>query len=99
MIHQKAYQKIKKVADDIKAIKIQGATNITKETVKAIIKYGKEINSKTSSQQQNIQQGKDCITEKSKRMEEFVAKCGCNCSTCPSYKDNLKTNEDRKRLC
>lgn len=30
-------------------------------------------------------------------MEEFIAKCGCNCSNCPSYKEKLKTIEDRKR--
>ncbi len=30
-------------------------------------------------------------------MEEFTAKCGCNCINCLTYKENLKTNEDRKR--
>jgi len=30
-------------------------------------------------------------------MEELTAKCGCSCSHCPSYKENLKTAADRKR--
>lgn len=30
-------------------------------------------------------------------MEDFIAKCGCNCATCPTYKDNLPTNEEKKR--
>ncbi|MFC1512109.1 DUF3795 domain-containing protein [Candidatus Latescibacterota bacterium] len=30
-------------------------------------------------------------------MEEFIAKCGCNCSNCPSYKENLKTIIARKQ--
>jgi hypothetical protein len=30
-------------------------------------------------------------------MEESIAKCGFNCGNCPSYKENLKTIEDRKR--
>jgi hypothetical protein len=28
-------------------------------------------------------------------MNEIIAKCGCNCSRCPTYKENLKTKEDR----
>ena len=28
-------------------------------------------------------------------MKEMIAKCGCNCSRCPTYKENLKTKEDR----
>ena len=30
-------------------------------------------------------------------MNNFIAKCGCNCSQCPTYKSNLKSFEDRKR--
>jgi len=30
-------------------------------------------------------------------MNELIAKCGCNCSQCPTYKNNLQTFEDRKR--
>jgi hypothetical protein len=30
-------------------------------------------------------------------MDEIFAKCGCNCSQCPTFKDNLQTLEDRKR--
>lgn len=30
-------------------------------------------------------------------MEETIAKCGCNCSRCPTYKENLKTKTDRIR--
>ena len=30
-------------------------------------------------------------------MNTFVAKCGCNCSKCPTYKNNLRTFEDRQR--
>jgi hypothetical protein len=30
-------------------------------------------------------------------MDEMIAKCGCNCSKCPTYKNNLQTPEDRKR--
>jgi hypothetical protein len=30
-------------------------------------------------------------------MTEMIAKCGCNCSRCSTYKENLKTNEDRIR--
>ena len=30
-------------------------------------------------------------------MNELIAKCGCNCSQCPTFKDNLQTFEDRKR--
>ena len=30
-------------------------------------------------------------------MDEMIAKCGCNCSRCPTYKNNLQTPEDRKR--
>lgn len=28
-------------------------------------------------------------------MEDFIAKCGCNCATCPTYKENLRTDEKR----
>jgi len=28
-------------------------------------------------------------------MNEIIAKCGCNCSKCPTYKENLNTKEDR----
>ena len=28
---------------------------------------------------------------------EIIAKCGCNCSRCPTYKENLKTKTDRIR--
>lgn len=27
----------------------------------------------------------------------IIAKCGCNCSRCPTYKENLKTRQDRIR--
>ena len=30
-------------------------------------------------------------------MNHLIAKCGCNCSRCPTYKNNLQTLEDRKR--
>ena len=30
-------------------------------------------------------------------MEDFIAKCGCNCATCPTYKENLTTTDDRVR--
>jgi hypothetical protein len=30
-------------------------------------------------------------------MNELIAKCGCNCSQCPTYKYNLQTDGDRKR--
>ena len=30
-------------------------------------------------------------------MNELIAKCGCNCSQCPTFKDNLQAFEDRKR--
>lgn len=30
-------------------------------------------------------------------MNEMIAKCGCDCSRCPTYKDNLQTYEDRQR--
>jgi hypothetical protein len=30
-------------------------------------------------------------------MEELIAICGCNCSRCPSYNENLRTIEDRMR--
>jgi len=30
-------------------------------------------------------------------MEDLIAKCGCNCSSCPTYKENLQTNENRIR--
>jgi len=30
-------------------------------------------------------------------MKDFIAKCGCNCSKCPTYKENLKTLKDRER--
>lgn len=30
-------------------------------------------------------------------MKDVIAVCGANCSHCPSYKENLKTDEDRKR--
>ncbi len=30
-------------------------------------------------------------------MNELIAKCGCNCSQCPTYKNNLQNFEDRKR--
>jgi hypothetical protein len=30
-------------------------------------------------------------------MKKSIAKCGCNCFNCPSFKENLKTLEDRKR--
>jgi hypothetical protein len=30
-------------------------------------------------------------------MKGIIAKCGCNCSRCPTYKENLKTREDRIR--
>ena len=31
-------------------------------------------------------------------MKEFIAKCGCNCGKCPSFKGNLKTIEDRNKI-
>lgn len=30
-------------------------------------------------------------------MENLFAKCGCNCGRCPSYRENLRTDEDRQR--
>ncbi len=30
-------------------------------------------------------------------MSDLFAKCGCNCGRCPSYRENLKTDEDRQR--
>jgi hypothetical protein len=30
-------------------------------------------------------------------VNEIIAKCGCNCSRCPTYKENLKSREDRIR--
>lgn len=30
-------------------------------------------------------------------MIELIAKCGCDCSQCPTYKDNLQTYKDRQR--
>jgi hypothetical protein len=30
-------------------------------------------------------------------MKDFFAKCGMNCRRCPTYKENLKTQEDRER--
>jgi hypothetical protein len=30
-------------------------------------------------------------------MNELIAKCGCNCGQCPTFKDNLQTDGDRKR--
>lgn len=30
-------------------------------------------------------------------MRDLFAKCGCNCGRCPSYKGNLRTDEDRQR--
>jgi hypothetical protein len=30
-------------------------------------------------------------------MNEIIAKCGCNCSRCPTYGENLKTKKDRIR--
>lgn len=30
-------------------------------------------------------------------MNEIIAKCGCNCSRCPTYKENLKNKDDRIR--
>ena len=30
-------------------------------------------------------------------MNEIIAKCGCNCSKCPTYKENLKNKADRIR--
>ena len=29
-------------------------------------------------------------------MNELIAKCGCDCGTCPTYKGNLKTAQDRE---
>jgi hypothetical protein len=34
---------------------------------------------------------------KSIKMNDLIAKCGCNCSRCPTYKNNLQAIEDRKR--
>ena len=30
-------------------------------------------------------------------MKDLFSKCGCNCGRCPSYKENLQTDEDRRR--
>ena len=30
-------------------------------------------------------------------MKDLFSKCGCNCGRCPSYKENLLTDEDRHR--
>ena len=30
-------------------------------------------------------------------MKDLIGKCGCNCGRCPSYKANLRTDEDRQR--
>jgi hypothetical protein len=30
-------------------------------------------------------------------MKDLFSKCGCNCGRCPSYKENLLTDEDRRR--
>ena len=30
-------------------------------------------------------------------MDFPIAKCGCNCSTCPTYKDNIRTIEERQK--
>ena len=30
-------------------------------------------------------------------MRDLFSKCGCNCGRCPSYKENLQTDEDRQR--
>ena len=30
-------------------------------------------------------------------MKNLFSKCGCNCGRCPSYKENLQTDEDRQR--
>ena len=30
-------------------------------------------------------------------MKDLFAKCGCNCGRCPSYKENLQSDEDRQR--
>lgn len=30
-------------------------------------------------------------------MESHIAKCGCSCSRCPTYEENLQTIDDRKR--
>lgn len=30
-------------------------------------------------------------------MKDLFSKCGCNCGRCPSYKENLQTDEDRQR--
>jgi len=29
-------------------------------------------------------------------MKDLIAKCGCNCSKCPTYKENLRTLKDRE---
>jgi hypothetical protein len=30
-------------------------------------------------------------------MDAFIAKCGCNCTICPTYKNNIQTLEQRRR--
>ena len=30
-------------------------------------------------------------------MKDLFSKCGCNCGRCPSYKENLQTDEDRQQ--
>lgn len=30
-------------------------------------------------------------------MDNYIGKCGCNCSNCPTYKENIRTFEDRHR--
>jgi hypothetical protein len=30
-------------------------------------------------------------------MKDLFSKCGCNCGRCPSYKENLQTDEDKQR--
>lgn len=31
------------------------------------------------------------------KMDNNIAKCGCNCTNCPTYKENLKSIDDKKR--
>jgi hypothetical protein len=37
------------------------------------------------------------ISSRRKNVKDLIAKCGCNCTTCPTYKDNLKDIDDRKK--
>ncbi len=66
---------------------------------KAIVKKVAKINKGVSKiNEKSITTFVDEIKKmKGYSMKELIAKCGCNCSRCPTYKNNLKTLEDRNR--